>query len=94
VRELPEIAVLKEKVFHIEQEIRDLKSGTRENSNDIDKLERTQDSILIKLEQIQSQLGTIQKTVSTDTGWRGFFLDFIKAAAQIAVLVGAGKWIF
>jgi len=81
-------------VLHLEQEVRDLKNETKINGNDIDQIERTQDSILYKLEQIQIQLGSIQKTVQTDTGWRGFFLDFIKAAAQIAVLVGAGKWIF
>jgi hypothetical protein len=88
------MAVLKEKVFHLEQEVRDLKNEMKVNGNDIDLLERTQDTILLKLEQIQVQLGSIQKTVSSDSGWRGFFLDFIKAAAQIAVLVGAGKWIF
>jgi chromosome segregation ATPase len=94
VIELPEIAVLKEKVFHIEREIREIKGSTKENSTDIDRLERTQDTIILKLEQIQKQLGSIETTVSSDSGWRGFFLDFIKAAAQIAVLVGAGKWIF
>jgi hypothetical protein len=94
VIELPEIAVLKEKVIYIAQEMKELKNETKLNSADIDKLERTQDTILLKLEQIQNQLGSIQSTVSSDSGWRGFFLDFIKAAAQIAVLVGAGKWIF
>jgi CII-binding regulator of phage lambda lysogenization HflD len=91
---MPELAVLKEKVLHLEREVRDLKNETKLNGNDIDILERQQDTILYKLEQIQITMGSIQKTVSSDSGWRGFFLDFIKAAAQIAVLVGAGKWIF
>lgn len=89
-----EIAVLKEKVIYFERENAELKKEVRELSKDVDSLNTTKETMLIKLDQIQAQLAAIQGTVNKDSGWRGFFLDFVKAAAQIAVLVGAGKWIF
>lgn len=89
-----EIAVLKEKINYFEREIKDLKKDLREQGQDVDSLITVKETTLLKLEQIQQQLVSIQTTVNKDSGWRGFFLDFVKAACQIAVLVGAGKWIF
>lgn len=89
-----EIAVLKEKIIYCEREIKDLKTDLREQGQDLDSLITVKETTLLKLEQIQRQLASIEGTVNKDSGWRGFFLDFIKAAVQIAVLVGAGKWIF
>jgi chromosome segregation ATPase len=89
-----EIAVLKEKVFYFERENAELKKEVREMSKDVDILLTSRETMLLKLDQIQKQLADIQGTVNKDSGWRGFFIDFIKAAAQIAVLVGAGKWLF
>lgn len=89
-----EIAVLKEKVMYFEREMKDLKIDVREQSKELETLATSKETMLIKLDQIQKQLASIEGTVNQDSGWRGFFLDFIKAAAQIAVLVGAGQWIF
>ncbi len=89
-----DVAVLKEKLMYIEREMKDLKKDVREQNAEVDSLLTTRETMLLKLDQIQKQLNEIQGTVNKDSGWRGFFLDFIKAAAQIAVLVGAGKWIF
>lgn len=92
---MPEhIAVLAEKIRTIEREIKELRGDVRENSQEIDVLDRTKETTLVKLEIMDKKLTDIQTSISKDSGWRGFFLDFIKAAAQIAVLVGAGKWIF
>lgn len=88
------VAVLQEKVNRVEREIIDIKKDIREQNADLDSLLTTRETILLRLDQIQKQLGDIQGTVNKDSGWRGFFLDFIKAAAQIAALVGAGKFIF
>lgn len=75
-----------ERIRVMEKEIKEIKSDLQRNEDKIDKFPL----IIHRLEQIEKTLGTMSK----DAGWRGFFLDFIKAAAQIAVLVGAGKWIF
>lgn len=92
---MPEhIAVLAEKIRTIEREMKELRGDVRENSHEIDVLDRTKETTIYKLEVIDKKLEDIQTSISKDSGWRGFFLDFIKAAAQIAVLVGAGKWIF
>lgn len=80
----PEIQA--ERIRVMEREISEIKSDLKAQEKDIDNLP----IILHRLEQIEKTLGTMSK----DAGWRGFFLDCIKAAAQIAVLVGAGKWIF
>ena len=88
------VAVLQEKVNRVEREIVDIKKDIREQNADLDSLLTTRETILFRLDQIQKQLAEIQGTVNKDSGWRGFFLDFIKAAAQIAALVGAGKFIF
>ena len=89
-----EIAVLKERIVYYEREVKDLKKEIREQSKELETLNMSKETMLIKLDQIQKQLASIEGTVSKDSGWRGFFLDFIKAAAQIAALVGAGKFIF
>lgn len=89
-----EIAVLKEKIVFMERQINDIKSDLREQNHDLDNLLTVKETTILKLEQIQRQLASIEGTVNKDSGWRGFFLDFIKAACQIAVLVGAGKFIF
>jgi chromosome segregation ATPase len=89
-----DIAILREKIVYCEREIKDLKKELRENGQELDSLTTSKETTLLKLEQIQRQLSSIEATVNKDAGWRGFFLDFVKAAAQIAVLVGAGKWIF
>lgn len=92
---MPEhVAVLAEKIRTIEREMKELRSDIRENSQEIDVLDRSKETTLIKLQIIDEKLDSIQTSISKDSGWRGFFIDFIKAAAQIAVLVGAGKWIF
>lgn len=89
-----EIAVLKERIVYYERDVKELKSVVKEQSKELDQLITSKETMLIKLDQIQKQLASIEGTVNKDSGWRGFFLDFIKAAAQIAALVGAGKWIF
>ena len=89
-----EIAVLKERIVYYERDVKELKSVVKEQSKELDQLITSKETMLIKLDQIQRQLASIEGTVSKDSGWRGFFIDFIKAAAQIAALVGAGKWIF
>lgn len=87
------LEVLAEKIRTIERELRDIKADVKSNSSEIDKLETSRETNLIKLDLLDKKLESIQTSISKDTGWRGFFIDFIKAAAQIAVLVGAGKWI-
>ncbi|MFP5116154.1 hypothetical protein ACSU64_27990 [Bacillaceae bacterium C204] len=89
-----EIAILKEKLIYFERENADLKKEVRELWKDVDALVTSRETMLIKLDQIQKQLMDIQGAVNKDSGWRGFFIDFLKAAAQIAALVGAGKFIF
>lgn len=89
-----DFAVLQQKVFYVERELQDLKKELRDQSQELDGLVTAKETTLIKLEQIQKQLASIEGAVKKDAGWRGFFIDFIKAAAQIAVLVGVGKWIF
>ena len=91
---MPELAVLTEKVRTLEREIKELRADVRENSHEIDVLDRTKETTVYRLQLIDKKLDEIQTSISKDSGWRGFFLYFIKAAAQIAVLVGAGKWIF
>lgn len=83
-------AILAERVRVIERDMNEMKMDMREQGEDIEKLPL----ILHRLDSIEKTLEALNKTLSRDSGWRGFFLDFIKAAAQIAVLVGAGKWIF
>lgn len=88
------VHVLQERVRVLEREIRSMKVDVKEQGEDLDNLLTSKETMLIKLSNIEKSLESIQTTVNKDSGWRGFFLDFIKAAAQIAVLVGAGKWIF
>lgn len=88
------VLVLKERLRRLESDLLEIKGEVRTQGNEIDLIEQDKNIILYRLEQIQRQLDTISVTLSRDTGWRGFFIDFIKAAAQIAALVGAGKFIF
>ncbi|MDQ0880954.1 hypothetical protein [Peribacillus sp. V2I11] len=89
-----EVAVLRKKINYFEHENVELKNQVKDLSKDVVSLITIRETMLIKLDQIQRQLADIQGTMNKDSGWRGFFLDFIKEAVQIAVLLGAGKWIF
>lgn len=88
------VLVLKERIRRLEADLLEIKGEVRSQGNEIDVIEKDKNIILYRLEQIQRQLDSITVSLSKDTGWRGFFIDFLKAAAQIAALVGAGKWIF
>ena len=88
------LAVLTEKMRVIEREVRDLKKDFKEADGDVDELSAQMQLVVYKLDAIEKTVASINTTLSKDTGWRGFFIDFIKAAAQIAALVGAGKFIF
>jgi len=88
------VLVLKERIRRLEADLLEIKGEVRVQGNEIDTIEQEKNIILYRLEQIQRQLDAISATLSKDTGWRGFFIDFLKAAAQIAALVGAGKFIF
>lgn len=88
------VLVLKERLRRLESDLLEVKGEVRAQGNEIDVIEKDKNIILYRLEQIQKQLDAISVSLSKDTGWRGFFIDFIKAAAQIAALVGAGKFIF
>lgn len=88
------VAVLKERVRRLEIDLSEIKNDVRSNSKELDLISEDKNILLYRLEQIQKQLDSITVSLSKDTGWRGFFIDFLKAVAQIAALVGAGKWIF
>ena len=88
------VLVLKERMRRLEADLLEVKGEVRVQGNEIDVIEQDKSLIVYRLEQIQRQLDGISATLSKDTGWRGFFIDFLKAAAQIAALVGAGKFIF
>lgn len=86
--------VLTEKIRTIEREVQELKNSMRSVEEEIDDIQNGNAVMLHRLDNIISVISEIKATVSKDAGWRGFLIDAIKAAAQIAVLVGAGKWIF
>jgi chromosome segregation ATPase len=88
------LAVLKEKVRRVEVDLVEMKGDIKVQGEEIEDLAKSKETTLVKLEQIQKQLDSIQTAVSKDSGWRGFLFEFIKAAAQIGALIGAGKWIF
>ncbi|MET3689821.1 chromosome segregation ATPase [Priestia megaterium] len=88
------VLVLKERMRRLEADLLEIKGEVRSQGNEIDVIDNDKNIILYRLEQIQRQLDSISATLSKDTGWRGFFIDFLKAAAQIAALVGAGKFLF
>lgn len=88
------VAVLNERVRRLEIDLAEIKNDVKHNAKELDLIIDDKNIILFRLEQIQKQLDSITVSLSKDTGWRGFFIDFIKAIAQIAALVGAGKWIF
>lgn len=87
-------AVLSMRIRTLEREIKEIKKDLKDIDNASDDLNLFKETTLLKLIEINRKLESIQTSVSKDEGWRGFILDFIKAAAQIAVMVGAGKWIF
>lgn len=76
------------------KEVDSIKEEVKKQGNDMQRRIRTEERIQFQLKQIRTELQSISTTVQKDAGWRGFLLDFIKAAAQIAALVGAGKFIF
>jgi len=88
------IAVLQERVRRLENDLLEVKKDVKTQTKELDLVTDDKNIILYRLEQIQKQLDSVNVSLSKDSGWRGFFIDFIKAAAQIAALVGAGKWIF
>lgn len=89
-----ELPVLKERFRYLHKEVEELKGDLKESEQENRKNQLTMERMQFQLKSIQTDLKNISTTLSKDTGWRGFFLDFIKAAAQIAALVGAGKFIF
>lgn len=90
----PSNEVLAERIKHLEREVQALKNDVRSAEQEIDDIQGDRNLLIHKLDVITANITEIRTTISKDSGWRGFFLDFIKAVAQIAVLVGAGKWIF
>lgn len=85
-----ELALLKQEIKQVKKDLNELKTTVKEQGEELEQLPL----IAYKLEGISKAVESIDNKLSKDGGWRGFFLDFIKAAAQIAVLIGAGKWIF
>lgn len=65
-----------------------------EKDKEIISLTIQKETILYKLELIQKQLDAIEKSVKKGVGWNGFFVDFLKVAAQVGALVAAGKFFF
>lgn len=88
------LAILTERMRVVERDIRDLKKDFKESDGDVEELSSQMKLMVYKLDAIEKTVASINTTLSKDSGWRGFFIDFIKAAAQIAALVGAGKFIF
>ena len=84
---------LKENVRYLEKEVETIKKDLRDESKEMESLIRQVDLVVYKVTAIEESLQNVSTTLSKDTGWRGFFIDFIKAAVQIAALVGAGKFI-
>lgn len=82
--------VLAERVRVVERDIKGIKTALKEQELELDALPL----ILHRLGNIEKSVEAMSSTISKDSGWRGFFIDFIKAAAQICALVGAGKFIF
>lgn len=82
--------ILAERIRVLEREIKDVKADMRDQWEDLEQLPL----ILHRLNGIESKLEKIDTNLSKDSGWRGFFVEVIKAAAQIMALVGAGKFIF
>lgn len=86
--------VLAEKIRTIEREVQSLKNDVRAVEQEIDDIQNGNGLMLQQLNNISITIAEIKATVDKDSGWRGFLIDALKAGAQIAVLVGAGKWIF
>lgn len=89
-----ELPVLKEQFRYMHKEVEEMKDDLKEHERALQVRVRFEERIQFQLKAIQTDLSSLTDTIKKDTGWRGFFLDFIKAAAQIAALVGAGKFIF
>lgn len=97
----PNIAVLAEKIANLEREVKGLKQDLRGALEEIDDLGTNKAVMLLKMQGIEngiadtkSAIGKVEAAVTKDSGWRGFAIDVLKAVAQIAALVGAGKFIF
>lgn len=88
------ISVLTEKVKTLEREVASLKDDVGRNKKSISEIQGEHRLIVYKLEEIGKDIAEVRGVLAKDSGWRGFFVDFIKAAAQIAALIGAGKFIF
>ena len=86
----PNPEILAERIRVLERELKDIKGDLKGQWEDIEQLP----IILHRLNGIEKKLDSIDSNLSKDSGWRGFFIEFIKAAAQIMALVGAGKFIF
>lgn len=78
----------------LEEKIKNLEQSMDEKKKEINALMIEKETTLYKLDMIQKQLDEIEASVKKNLGWNGFFIDFIKVAAQIAALVAAGKFIF
>lgn len=84
-----------------ERAIEVLKKDDRDIGKRLDLVEKeqinirnNQTNIKDSLEEIKAELKEIKTNQQKDQGWRVVLIDFIKAAAQIAALIGAGKFIF
>lgn len=95
------IEVLAEKVRVLEEGVKELKADMRLVMNEVDDIDTSKELMLQKIQGIENIIGEtktainkIEVAVTKDTGWRGFAIDVLKAVAQIAALVGAGKFIF
>lgn len=75
----------------LEEKVRKLEQEVEEKRKDVSELKVQKETMIYKLEQIEKQLDEIATTVQKDLGWRGFFIDFVKMAAQVAALLAAGK---
>lgn len=93
--------VIAEKVRVLEREIQELKQEVRRTMDEVDDIDKSNIKIVQELKgvtgvisEVKEMVTNLQTTISKENGWRGFFLDVIKALAQIAALILAGRWIF
>ncbi|MGP4063105.1 hypothetical protein [Halobacillus sp. H74] len=89
-----ELPVLKEQFRYMHKEVEEMKDDLKQHDRSLQARVRFEERIQFQLKSIQTELSSLTETIQKDTGWRGFILDFVKAVAQIAALVGAGKFIF
>lgn len=86
--------LLAEKIRVLERSVRELKEEVRKIDDEVGDLDKVNGLVAHRLLEIESAIKEVKDAVAKDTGWRAFFLDFVKAVVQIATLVLAGKWIF